>query len=316
VWATALSLAGYAIAHAVRGVLGGMGKFAYYGAGAAIDGVVRVVGAAWVGAAAGAAGYAWVLFAAPILAAVSAAVPLIGAYTGSKAVGTQEISLWRGLVRNTGLLMLAGLIAQVMANIAVVNAKLLSPGDVRVAVALLGAMVIVRIPIVVFGSMYSAMLNSVSTSVANGDATGFRQTVQRTLVVVTVLAGLVTLACLVAGPQISVLMFNSPGVLTRVDFLILCAGTAAYLWAMVLGQSLLAMGGHARQAVRWALGLAALALVTALPLPVTPRVELAYLAGMALTAGLLLHATLRGVAALAHKTHPAPGGAPAYDAAV
>jgi len=164
--------------------------------------------------------------------------------------------------------------------------------------------------------MYSAMLNSVSTSVANGDATGFRQTVQRTLVVVTVLAGLVTLACLVAGPQISVLMFNSPGVLTRVDFLILCAGTAAYLWAMVLGQSLLAMGGHARQAVRWALGLAALALVTALPLPVTPRVELAYLAGMALTAGLLLHATLRGVAALAHKTHPAPGGAPAYDAAV
>ncbi|GIJ78904.1 hypothetical protein SAMN05443287_104226 [Micromonospora phaseoli] len=294
------ALAALAVAHTTRGVLSGLRRFRWYGAQLGLDGGLRItlVTALAVAGVDSPVAYALVLAAAPLLAVALTAAPVVRATGGGPAVP------WPPLLRGLALLTASSLLAQVVVNVGVINVRLLEPSDVATAGALLSALVLVRIPLFVFGSMQAALLPGLSTAAASGDDTAFGALLRRSLAVVTALGAAGGLLAVLLGPWLVTVLFDAPDVLGHGDFAWLSLATLAYLWAMVLGQALLARDRHLVQAVAWTVGIAALAAATLAPLPVALRVELAYTVGSLVTAAVM-------VAELARARRPAGPTTPA-----
>jgi O-antigen/teichoic acid export membrane protein len=288
VWVLAGALGGLALAHTTRGVLAGLGHFGWYGAQLGIDGGLRIAMAAALGTL-GVTSSAWfglVLVLAPITSVLLTAGPVLRARGTGLQIG------WAELCRGLGLLVVSALLAQVLVNIAVINVRLLDPDDVAVAGALLSALVLVRVPLFIFASLQASLLPGLSAAVASGDPAGYRRLLARALAVVTALAVVGAAFAVPLGPWLIRVLFDAPGVLGVGDFAWLAAGTCAYLWAMVLGQGVLAQGRHRDQALAWVVGTVALVLVTLLPGDVAQRVELGYAAGSLVVVGTLLRGIL------------------------
>jgi O-antigen/teichoic acid export membrane protein len=286
VWALAGALGALAVAHTTRGVFAGRGRFGWYGVQLGIDGGLRILLALafFAGRLDSTVWFSLILTLAPV-ASVLLTLPAVV----EEARSAGPPASWRAFARGLGLLTVSSLAAQLLVNVAVVNARILDPEDVAIAAALLSATVLVRIPLFVFASLQASLLPSLSQAVADGDEAGFRRQLTRGLAAVTVLGGAGAVVAVPAGPWLSVLLFDAPDVLGAADFAWLALGTLAYLWAMVLGQGVLARGHHHQQTSAWVVGLVVLAAVTLLPGSVALRVELGYAAGSAATAALLAY---------------------------
>ncbi len=289
------ALAALAVAHTTRGVLSGLRLFGWYGTQLGIDGGLRI-GLVAVLAVAGVdspVAYALVLVVAPLAGVALTAAPVLRAAGGGTAVP------WPPLLRGLALLTVSSLLSQVVVNVGVINVRLLAPSDIATAGALLSALVLVRVPLFVFGSMQAALLPGLSTAAATGDEAAFGTLLRRALAVVTALGiggGVLTV---LLGPWLVRVLFDAPDVLGHGDFLWLAVATLAYLWAMVLGQALLARDRHHAQAIAWIAGVAALAAATLAPLSVALRVELGYTVGSLVVAAVM-------VALLRRRREPAP----------
>jgi len=286
VWITCLSLGVHAALHATRGALAGLGRFGWYGSQLAIDGGLRLIGTLIVSSSESVAPYAWLLVIAPALSMLLTLGPVLRA-------GTPGARLpWAALSGRLGLLTTGAFLNQLMINMAVINAHLLSPDDTRVAVALLAAMVMVRAPVFLFGAMHASLLAGAAAAVARRDWDGVWAMVRRAIMAVSALVAGAAVVLVPAGPAMAAWLFNAPEVLGGFDFVLLSAGVGAYLWAFVFSQVLVAMHGHVAQAYCWLAGTAVLFAVCALPLAVSLRVELGFVSGAATTA-VLLGMTLR-----------------------
>lgn len=275
VWVLAGALGALALAHTTRGVLAGLGQFGWYGAQLGADGLLRMAIAGLL-AAFGVASSAWfglVLVLAPLASVLLTIAPVLRVPRAGPRLG------WSELCRGLGLLVVSALLAQVVANIAVVNVRLLDPGDVAVAGTLLAALVLVRVPLFVFASIQASLLPGLSAAVAAADMAGYRRLLGQALGVVTGLAVACAGVVVPFGPWLVRLLFDVRDALGVADFAWLAAGTGVYLWAMVLGQGVLALGRHRDQALSWVVGTVALAVVTLIPGDVVQRVELGYTAG-------------------------------------
>ncbi len=292
VWVLLGSLAAMAIAYTTRGVLSGLQLFPWYGGQLGIDGGLRILMVAVLGLA-GVTSPLWygsVLVIAPLAGVLLTLPPVLRAVGGGAAVA------WTALLRGLGLLTVSSLLSQVVVNVGVINVRLLDASDVATAGALLSALVLVRIPLFVFASLQASLLPGLATSAATGDLHGFHNLLRRALGIVTALGVLGALGAVALGPWLVGVLFDAAGVLGHDDFAWLSLATLAYLWAMVLGQALLALGRHRGQALAWSVGVAALIVVTITPQPVALRVELAYAVGsvvVAATMALLLRGTSR-----------------------
>ncbi|MEV6694749.1 polysaccharide biosynthesis protein [Micromonospora sp. NPDC051196] len=269
------ALVALALAHTTRGVLSGLGQFNWYGAQLGLDGGLRIgaVAALAVAGVDSPVAYALVLVAAPLLAVALTAPPVVRAVGGGTPVP------WPPLLRGLALLTASSLLSQVVVNVGVINVRLLAPADVATAGALLSALVLVRIPLFVFGSMQAALLPGLSTAAATDDEAAFGSLLRRALAVVTALGVGGGVLTVLLGPWLVRALFDAPEILGHGDFAWLALATLAYLWAMVLGQALLARDRHRAQALAWILGVAALVAATLAPLPVALRVELGYTVG-------------------------------------
>nr|WP_240955725.1 polysaccharide biosynthesis protein [Micromonospora sp. HNM0581] len=278
------ALTALAVAHTTRGVLSGLRRFGWYGTQLGLDGGLRIV-LVCVLAGTGVdspVAYALVLAAAPLAAAALTAAPVV------RAIGHGPAVEWPALLRGLTLLTISSLLAQIVVNIGVINVRLLDPADVATAGALLSALVLVRIPLFVFASMQAALLPGLSTAAATGDEPAFHTLLRRALAVVTALGALGGVLAALCGPWLVRTLFDTPDVLGHGDFAWLSVATLAYLWAMVLGQALLARDRHHAQAIAWTIGVAALAVATLPPLPVALRVELGYTIGSAVAAVVMV----------------------------
>ncbi|GIJ11474.1 lipopolysaccharide biosynthesis protein [Micromonospora andamanensis] len=278
------ALAALAVAHTTRGVLSGLRRFGWYGTQLGLDGGLRIglVAALAVTGVDSPVAYALVLVVAPLAAVALTAVPV------ARTIGRGPAVPWPPLIRGLTLLTISSLLAQVVVNVGVINVRLLDPTDVATAGALLSALVLVRIPLFVFGSMQAALLPGLSTAAATGDEPAFRALLRRSLAVVTALGALGGILAALLGPWLVRALFDTPDVLGHGDFAWLSVATLAYLWAMVLGQALLARDRHHAQALAWTVGVAALAVATLPPLPVALRVELGYTVGSVVAAAVML----------------------------
>lgn len=305
VWVLAAALGGLAVAHTTRGVLAGLGHFGWYGAQLGVDGGLRIAMATALGAF-GVASTAWfglVLALAPTGSVLLTVGPVLHRRGATlrvpRARGSARPALrarqaagpqvgWAELCRGVGLLVLSALLGQLVVNLAVVNVRLLDPDDTAAAAALLSALVMARVPLFVFASLQASLLPGLSAAVAAADPARYRRLLARALTVVTGLALAGAAVAIPLGPWLVRVLFDAPGGLGVTDFARLAAGTCAYLWAMVLGQGVLANSRHRDQALAWVAGTATLVLVTLLPGDVTQRVELGFVAGSLVVVAVLL----------------------------
>ncbi|MGS2615704.1 polysaccharide biosynthesis protein [Micromonospora sp. LZ34] len=299
------SMAAMGVAYTTRGVLSGLQLFPWYGTQLGLDGGLRIAMVALLGLA-GVTSPLWygvVLVVAPLASVLLTLPPVLRAVGGGASVP------WGALLRGFGLLTVSSLLSQVVVNVGVINVRLLAPDDVATAGALLSALVLVRIPLFVFGSLQASLLPGLATTATTGDRAAFHGLLRRALGLVTALGLLGAVGAVLLGPWLVRALFDAPAVLDQVDFACLAAATLAYLWSMVLGQALLALNRHRAQALAWTLGVAALVAATLAPLTVALRVELGYAVGSAVVAVTMAVLLRRGF-------RPVPTPARPLDAAV
>jgi O-antigen/teichoic acid export membrane protein len=297
--ALATAFLALAVISVSRGVLAGMGRFRAYGSQLAIDGGLRVAFSAALAAGTvhSPVAFALTLTLAPLLSAACTLGPLVRELHPGPPV------TWREMCRGLGLLILTMLLAQLVVNVAVINVRLLSPGDPAVVGALLAAMVLARVPLFVFASLQASLLPGLSGAMAVGDTVRFRRLVARGCAIVTALGLAGGIPAVILGPWLTRVLFNAHSVLSYADFAWLAAGTLFYMLAMVLGQGAMALSRHRDQLAAWLAGAVVLVVITLAPGNVTVRVVAAYtLSSLTVALGLALVLFLRT---------PGPGGAPA-----
>lgn len=295
-----------AVVSVSRGVLAGMGRFAAYGSQLAVDGALRIVLACGLGVAGSHSPTAFglTMTAAPLLAVACTLGPLLRDLHHGPAV------TWTVMCRGLGLLIPTMLLAQLVVNVAVINVRLLSPGDPAVVGALLAAMILARVPLFVFTSLQASLLPGLAAAIATGDQARFRQLVGRGCAVVAALGIGAGVPAALLGPWLTRLLFAARPVLGRADFAVLAAGTLCYMLAMVLGQAAMAVSRHRDQLLAWLAGTAVLAAVTLGPGDVRLRVEVAYaLSSLTVAAALALVLSVRSRALRpARAERPGPPG--------
>jgi O-antigen/teichoic acid export membrane protein len=283
-----------------RGILAGRGRFATYGAQLAIDGGLRAALACALALAGSrsAVAFGLVLTAAPLLSAAATLGPLVAGLRPGPAPP------WKATIGRLAMLVATMLLAQVIINVAVISARLLSPGDPAAVGALLAALVLARVPLFVFTSLQTALLPGLAGAVAAGDQARFRLLLGRGCTIVVVLGAAGGLPAVILGPWLTRALFGVRPVLGNAGFAWLAFGTLCYMLALVLGQGAMALTRHRDQLLAWAAGVSVLAAITLAPGEVTARVVAAYAAGCATVAATLAIVLLR------HSPRPAGDATP------
>ena len=96
-------------------------------------------------------------------------------------------------------------------------------------------MVLVRIPVFMFGALHPTLLAGATTAVAQEDWPALRVLSRRAILAVTAMVAAIAVVLIPFGPQLSVWLFNAPAELGSTDFVLLSIGVVAYLWSFVFG---------------------------------------------------------------------------------
>jgi O-antigen/teichoic acid export membrane protein len=278
-----------AVQYVSRGVFSGSGRFEWYSSQLGIEGAARTVGCAGLFALGvhGASWYVWLLVAAPLASVV---LTLPGAAPGRRGAGAATRSgppaSWAEVSVNLGWLLTAALCAQGVANAAIVALRVLAPGGAA-AGQFLAAFVIARIPLFLFQAVQAALLPGLARALAIDDAAGYRRELWRVLGATGLVGAAGMAGAAAAGPEALRLAFGAGFGLGRADIVVLAAGTALYMLALVFQAGLLARRRHRDNALCWAVALGVFALTCALPVAALARVELALILSSAVAAGLL-----------------------------
>ena len=285
----ASACAAMAVTTVGRGMLAGRGRFGAYGGQLAIDGAGRAVLAGAVGLAGthSAAAFGFILTVAPLLSAALTLGPAVADLRPGPAL------TWGATTGRLGMLIATMLLAQCIINVAVISARLLSPGDPAVVGALLAALVLARVPLFVFTSLQTALLPGLASAIAAGDPRRFRLLLGRGCTTVVILGVAAGLPAVIVGPWLTQVLFGARPVLGNASFAWLAFGTLCYMLALVLGQGAIALTRHRDQLLAWLAGVIVLTVITLGPGEVTTRVVAAYAAGCGTVAAALALVLLR-----------------------
>jgi O-antigen/teichoic acid export membrane protein len=300
-----VAVPGYALCFVSRGALSGSRRLGRYGLQLSTEGLFRLVvlGCLVLAGVRSAAAFGWLFGLAPW---VALAVSLAGLRRPSAPADARTVPSGRHqpLVAPLLLLLVSTLSAQLLIGAGPVSAKLFAgPGDQNRAGAFLAALVVVRLPILLFTAVQPSMLPAMSAHVAAGRSAAFRSLLSKVLAAMGALALLTTVGTAVLGPWGLRLLFGPGFDLSWSVFLLMGLSVGLFMAATVLGQSLLALGEHRFVTLGWVLGIVGLVAGTALVRDAILRATLGLLVGAgvaAVTFGLLLWHSLRHWA-------PAPG---------
>jgi O-antigen/teichoic acid export membrane protein len=113
-------------------------------------------------------------------------------------------------------------------------------------------LMIARAPLVIFQAVATSLLPHLTRLLSRGAGeAAFRLSVRGTIVVIAVLAVLVGLAVLAAGPELMQIAFGEKFTYDRAGLLIVTVGMGFYLSAATLNQAALAQGQARRAAMCW-----------------------------------------------------------------
>jgi O-antigen/teichoic acid export membrane protein len=290
-----VGLPGYALCFVVRGMLSGSRRLGRYGLQLSVEGTIRLVGLGLMAAVgvSSAAAFGWLFAAAPWVAVGAC---LIGLPRGGTGSSTRRAPA--PLVAAIGLLLVSSLAAQLLIGAGPVTAQLFAgPADQARTGAFLAALVVVRVPILLFTAVQPSMLPALSAHVAGDRRAGFVSLLGK------VLAGMATLAVGTVvvtaglGPWALRVIFGSDFVLSTGVFLLMGISVGLFLVAVVLSQGVLALGHHRWVTVGWLCGLVGLVAGTMFAADPVLRATLGLMVGAAFAAAAfaaLLWRALRG----------------------
>lgn len=279
-----LSIVGYAIAHPVRGLLAGHGRFTGYSLYFGVEGVGRVVaaGALFLLGTSTAGPYGLLLGLVPFVAVVAALSSPRGLVEPGPASRAGEVTA------SLGALLAASILTAGLLNAGPIAIELLAAEEeADEAGRFLAGLVIARVPLFLFQAVQASLLPRLAHLAGGRRWDEFRDALRRLLVVVGLIGGTATLVAWAVGPEVVTLLFGPDYELGHRDFALLALSSAAFMVAVTLGQSLIALSSQTHLALAWAAGVAAFVLVTALGDDLYLRVELGLVAGTGTVAVLL-----------------------------
>jgi O-antigen/teichoic acid export membrane protein len=277
-----IALATYAVQHITRGTLSGNGRFGPYGMILGAEGVFRIVPviAVYLAGLDDLIWYGLALAIPPVLAA------LVSLWGQHGLVEPGPDAEWSELSTNLTLLFLGSLAAQALSYAAALGVLVLADGKVErdAAADFIVGFFIARIPILLFQAIQAALLPKLAALAGAGKHADFRSGLKKLVMIVLGVGALGVLAGASIGPTVGEILFGDKFNLGSRDLTLLFLGSAAFILALTLAQALIALLGHGRALVAWAVGLVLCVGVMALGSSATIddlflRVELGYLAG-------------------------------------
>ena len=305
---TVLGLLSQALAYFARGLLSGQGRFTSYGAQLAVDGVLRIAGAAalFLTGAGTRFSYGLVLVVVPVLATVLT-VPV------SRLVAT-----WRDRDGAPSPTPMAPLVAsssssQILANFGpLAMAALATASQQDLSGRFVAAVTIARIPLFVFAAVQAVFLPALAAHAAQDAAASFGRAVRRALLLTVALGAAGVAGVALLGHLLMELVYG-PDFAVPTSVLVLIAVSAAlFMLAQVFAQALLALDLERLSTIAWTVGVLVSVLTLLLPWELATRVSTALCTGagaaLVLLVLALLTSTRRWHARLASTV---PGSTPA-----
>jgi O-antigen/teichoic acid export membrane protein len=272
-----IALFTYCFQHVTRGTLAGNGRFGPYGTILGAEGIIRVLPCIAL-AAAGVSNPVWYGLCLAVPPLLGSLVSLRGQH-GLMEPGPD--APWDELSTNLGFLLGGSLMAQALSYAPFLGAQLLSTPSERNAVAdFVVGLFLARVPIVLFQAVQAALLPKLAHLAGSGKHEAFREGLRKLVIVVVAIGGIGVVAAATIGPTVGEILFGAKFNLDNVDLGLLAAGSALFILALTLAQALIALLGHARVLVAWAIGLVVFVAVTAVAgSELFTRVEVGFIAG-------------------------------------
>jgi O-antigen/teichoic acid export membrane protein len=279
-----LALIGYCIAHLVRGVLAGGGRFDGYALYFGAEGALRV-----------AIGVTLLLVGVATAGPYGLTVGLVPFVAVAIAISRQRHIVQPGppsrtgeLTASLGALLAGSLLTALLLNAGPLAIEILAdPDESAEAGRFLAGLLIARVPLFLFQAVQAALLPKLALLASGQRWEEFSAALRKLLVAVGVLGVTATLVAWSIGPTVVRLTFGEAFVLGNRDLGLLALSSSVFMLAVALGQSLIALSSPARMAVGWAAGVVVFALVTALGDDLYLRVELGLVAGTTTVAMVL-----------------------------
>ncbi len=298
-WIGIAAVTAYGASYFARGFLAGSGRLTIYALQIICESTARTAFAAAValGIASGQTAVALGILAAPTLSLI--VVPLAflrrfsgteeavgGATSGGPPPGTSEFTLARGGRFAAGVFLIM-LSEQTILNAG--NLLLNATAGAAAAGYIFNVLMLARAPLQLFQAVQTSLLPHLTTLGSQGNEKDFRASVRVTILAVLAFAGLVTLAMLIAGPELMQIAFGKKHTYQRIDLITVSIGMGVYLSAATLNQAALAKGQVRRASFCWTGS--AIAFVAWVLIPIVDndfhRVVIGYLGTAALLCSLL-----------------------------
>ncbi|HYL70510.1 MAG TPA: hypothetical protein VEY89_04320 [Candidatus Dormibacteraeota bacterium] len=283
-WALAAGLVAYSVEFLLRGMLAGNGRFRPYGAILGIEGVLRVVLCAVLGAA---AVHVAGLFGLSLILATYVAVAVVG-------IGRRGLLLpgppasWQELSSALGFLLVSSVLTQFLLSVGTLAVQLLATQSQQAESGrFLNARILAYVPIFLLQAVQASLLPKLSGLAAAGRHREFRKVLREMLMFVLAMAVVALVGLAVLGPFVAGILFGHGFELTHLDYLLLGISGGGFMVAQVLNQVLVSLSGYPRATAGWVTGAIAFVIVTLLGSQLFLRVEVGLIAGAAATVAVM-----------------------------
>jgi O-antigen/teichoic acid export membrane protein len=296
-WIGVAAVTAYGASYFARGFLAGSHRLTIYALQIICESVARTAfpTAVAIGIASGQTAVALGIVAAPTLSLIVVPFAFLrrfgrpesaGSPGGAPAGATSDFTLARGGRFAAGVFLIM-LSEQTLFNAG--NLLVNATAGAAAAGYIFNVLMIARAPLQLFQAVQTSLLPHLTTLGSQGNEKDFRASVRVTILAIAAFAGLVTVAMLIAGPELMQIAFGKKHTYQRVDLVIVSIGMGVYLSAATLNQAALAKG-QVRRASMCFVG-CAIAFVVWMLIPIVDndfhRVEIGYLGAATLLCSLL-----------------------------
>jgi O-antigen/teichoic acid export membrane protein len=274
-----LGMVGYCIELLARGTFSGLGRFRPYSIVIGSEGLVRFLICAGL-AVAGVTYAGWYGLALGIAPLVAVALAL----RGQRGLVTEGPDApWSELSSALGALLAGSVLAMALVNGGPIAMKLLAAkGEDEKVAAFFTAVIIARIPLFLFQAVQAALLPKLSALASAGRFDDFKRGFRRLVMVIGGAGFVAVVVATLIGPKAIEILYGSDYTLGHRTVGLLAAGSVLFMLAQAMAQAVIALGGHTRMAICWAVSVVTFVVFTAAGHDLYLRVEVGLLAGSAM----------------------------------
>jgi O-antigen/teichoic acid export membrane protein len=299
-WIGVAAVTAYGASYFCRGFLAGSHRLTLYALQIICESVARTAfpAAVAIGIASGQTVVALGIVAAPTLSLIVVPFAFVRRFAAEAEAAradvgqpeddrtTDEFTLARG-GRFAGGVFLIMLSEQTLFNAG--NLLVNATAGAAAAGYIFNVLMIARAPLQLFQAVQTSPLPHLTRLGSQGNEKDFRASVRVTILAIAGFAGLVTIAMLIAGPELMQIAFGKKHTYQRADLVVVSIGMGVYLSAATLNQAALAKGQVRRASICFVTSAVAFVVWTLVPIVDNDfhRVVIGYLGASALLCSLL-----------------------------